>query len=146
LTSAGLIQEEDYQAMKKAAQDKFQAAYNTLKEASLTGISELKMPEALINSIDHYETAIPLEDLKTLNADLVQRPEGFKGLTSLERVFKRRVNILEEGHKAEWGEGEALAFASILKDGIPIRITGQDSERGTFAHRHLVLYDTETGE
>src|SRR5699024_11521996 len=54
--------------------------------------------------------------------------------------------ILEEGQKAEWGEGEALAFASILKDGIPIRITGQDSERGTFAHRHLVLYDTETGE
>lgn len=146
LTSAGLIQDEDYQAMKKAAQDKFQAAYNTLKEDSLTGVSELKMPEVLINSIDHYETAVPLEDLKKLNADLLERPEGFKGFKRLERVFKRRVNILEEGHKAEWGEGEALAFASILKDGIPIRITGQDSERGTFAHRHLVLYDTETGE
>src|SRR5699024_3521297 len=85
-------------------------------------------------------------DLQNLNADRLESPEGFKGFKRLERVFKRRVNILEEGHKAEWGEGEALAFASILKDGIPIRITGQDSECVTFAHRHLVLYDTETSE
>src|SRR5699024_9774435 len=49
-------------------------------------------------------------------------------------------------NKIDWGVGEALAYASILKDGIPIRLTGQDSERGTFAHRHLVLHDSETGE
>src|SRR5699024_12330326 len=88
--SAVLIKDDDYQAMKKAAQDKLQAAYNALKEDSLTGVSELKMPEVLINSIDHYETAVPLEDLKKLNADLLERPEGFKGFKRLERVFKDR--------------------------------------------------------
>ena len=99
-----------------------------------------------MNSIDHYETAVPLDVLKKLNEDLLKRPEGFKPFKRLDRVFKRRKNILEEGQKADWAEGEALAYASILRDGIPIRLTGQDSERGTFAHRHLVLYDSETGE
>src|SRR5699024_2737395 len=71
---------------------------------------------------------------------------NFNMFKRLNRVFNRRHDILEEGNKADWGEGEALTYASILQDGIPIRLTGQDSERGTFAHRHLVLYDVETGE
>src|SRR5699024_433998 len=71
---------------------------------------------------------------------------GFNQFKRLNRVFKRRKDILKKDGKANWGEGESLAFASILNDGIPIRLTGQDSERGTFAHRHVVLYDTETGE
>lgn len=147
LTTEGAIKAEDYETMKKEAQSEYQAVYDSLKEEdALSGVAEMKMPDVLANSIDNYETAVPLDELKKLNADLLERPEDFKGFKRLERVFKRRVNILEEGQKAEWGEGEALAFASILKDGIPIRLTGQDSERGTFAHRHLVVYDTETGE
>src|SRR5699024_5039089 len=47
---------------------------------------------------------------------------------------------------ADWGAGEALTYASILNDGIPIRLTGQDTERGTFAHRHSVLHDVNTGK
>src|SRR5699024_6130666 len=123
-----------------------QSVYDGMKEDKLSGISEVKMPDALASSIDHYETSVPLDVLKKLNADLLKRPKGFKPFKRLDRVFKRRKNILEDGQKADWGEGEALAYASILKDGTPIRLTGQDSERGTFAHRHLVLYDTETGE
>ena len=53
---------------------------------------------------------------------------------------------LEDGGKVDWGHAEALAFASLLADGIPIRITGQDTERGTFAQRNLVLHDSLTGE
>src|SRR5690625_4979970 len=117
-----------------------------MKEDAFAGIAKLKMPQVLANSIDNYETAVPLDELKKLNEDLLKRPEGFNGFKRLNRVFKRRKDILKEGKRADWGEGEALAFASILKDGTPIRLTGQDSERGTFAHRHLVLYDTETGE
>lgn len=64
----------------------------------------------------------------------------------MEKILTRRKNVLEEGNKADWGAGEALTYASILQDGIPIRLTGQDSERGTFAHRHLVLHDVETNE
>ncbi|MEI3609640.1 2-oxoglutarate dehydrogenase E1 component [Pseudogracilibacillus sp. SO10305] len=146
LKEEGLLTDEEIQAMKDNHQKELQTIYDSMKENPLAGISELNMPDYLANSIDDYETAVPLEDLKKLNADLLKRPDDFNGFKRLNRVFKRRENILEEGQKADWGEGEALAFASIVKDGTPIRITGQDSERGTFAHRHLVLYDTETGE
>src|SRR5699024_9273754 len=133
-------------AIKDRAFEKLQKEYDGVKTKELSDIVELKMPDYLAKSIDHYETAVPLDDLKKLNEDLLKRPEGFKVFKRLNRVFKRRENILEEGQKADWAEGEALAFASIIKDGIPIRMSGQDSERGTFAHRHLVLYDSETGE
>ena len=146
LKEQNVIGEDDAKKIKDAVQAELKSIYDSMKEDELTGLSELRMPDALLSSIDDYETAVPLDVLKKLNADLLKRPEGFKGFKRLDRVFKRRVNILEEGQKADWAEAEALAFASILRDGIPIRLTGQDSERGTFAHRHLVLYDTETGE
>ncbi|HLR71747.1 MAG TPA: 2-oxoglutarate dehydrogenase E1 component, partial [Pseudogracilibacillus sp.] len=146
LKEQGIVTDDEVKEMKVNVQKELQSVYDGMKEDKLSGISEVKMPDALASSIDHYETSVPLDVLKKLNADLLKRPEGFKPFKRLDRVFKRRKNILEDGQKADWGEGEALAYASILKDGTPIRLTGQDSERGTFAHRHLVLYDTETGE
>mgnify|MGYP001489624701 FL=1 len=146
LKEEGIITDEDAKAMKEKVQNELQAIYDSMKEDTLKGLAEVKMPDYLMNSIDNYETAVSLDVLKKLNEDMLKRPEGFKPFKRLERVFRRRKNILEEGQKADWAEGEALAFASILRDGIPIRLTGQDSERGTFAHRHLVLYDSETGE
>lgn len=146
LAAENVVTEDEVKEIKENHQAELQSIYDSMKENPLAGIAELNMPDYLAKSIDDYETAVPLEDLKKLNADLLKRPEGFNQFKRLNRVFKRRENILEEGQKADWGEGEALAFASILKDGIPIRITGQDSERGTFAHRQVVLYDTETSE
>jgi 2-oxoglutarate dehydrogenase E1 component len=61
------------------------------------------------------------------------------------RALERRLTAIEEGG-IDWGQAEALAFAALLVEGIPIRFTGQDSERGTFSHRHLVLHDAQTGE
>lgn len=146
LKQENIVTEDEIKQMRNHVFAELKNVYDGMKEKELSGIAEEKMPEFLAKSIDHYETAVPLDDLKKLNEDLLNRPEGFKQFKRLNRVFNRRKNILEEGQKADWGEGEALAYASILKDGIPIRITGQDSERGTFAHRHLVLYDSETGE
>jgi len=145
LKQKNLVNDDDINKMKENVQTELEAVYEGMKEDTLAGISEVKMPDVLANSIDHYETAVPIEELKKLNDDLLNRPEDFNAFKRLNRVFNRRKKLFEEGQKADWGEGEALAFASILKDGIPIRLTGQDSERGTFAHRHVVLYDTETG-
>ncbi len=86
------------------------------------------------------------ERLLELNAALLERPEGFTTHAKLERMLqRRRTSILEPGG-IEWAHAEALAFATILADGMPIRLTGQDTERGTFSQRHLVLYDPTTGE
>lgn len=141
-----IVTDEEIQEMKDKMFAELQREYDSMKEQELSGIAEANMPDYLAKSIDHYETAVPLDVLKKLNQDLLKRPEGFKVFKRLNRVFNRRKNLFENGNKADWGEGEALAYASILRDGIPIRLTGQDSERGTFAHRHLVLYDSETGE
>ena len=63
----------------------------------------------------------------------------------LARQLERRAEALDEGG-VDWGHAEALAFAGLLAEGIPVRLTGQDTERGTFSHRHLVLHDVATGE
>ncbi|MGM8213112.1 2-oxoglutarate dehydrogenase E1 component [Virgibacillus sp. W0430] len=145
LTKEEAIQPDFFEEAKQAAQQKLQKIYDGMKEDESI-VEEKEMPKSLANGLEQYETAVSLDTLKSLNKGLLKRPEGFNGFKRLERVFKRRENILEEGNKADWGAGEALAYASILHDGIPIRLTGQDSERGTFAHRHLVLYDVNTAE
>src|SRR5574340_1591872 len=61
------------------------------------------------------------------------------------RQLQRRATTLGPGGGIDWGQAEALAFASILDDGTSIRLTGQDSERGTFSHRHAVLHDQHSG-
>lgn len=146
LEQEAVINDGQFKTMREKVQSDLQEIYDSMSEDKLAGISEMKMPDELVKSIDDYETAVPAPLLKSLNAGLLERPQDFKMFKRLERVFNRRKTMLDDGNKADWGAGEALAYASILSDGIPIRITGQDSERGTFAHRHLVLYDTETNE
>ena len=73
-------------------------------------------------------------------------PKGFTPNTKLARTLQRRANALGPEGGIDWGQAEALAFASILADGTPIRLTGQDSERGTFSHRHAVLHGQENDQ
>ncbi|RYG72900.1 2-oxoglutarate dehydrogenase E1 component [Lentibacillus lipolyticus] len=146
LEQEGVIESEELKKMKEQVTAELREVYENMKEND-TGEAEAKrMPTALTNGLDQFETAVPLEVLKALNKDMQKRPEGFTVFRKLERILKRRENVLEEGNKADWGAGEALTYASILHDGIPIRLTGQDTERGTFAHRHMVLHDEKTGE
>ncbi|HEY0038665.1 MAG TPA: 2-oxoglutarate dehydrogenase E1 component [Longimicrobium sp.] len=92
------------------------------------------------------ETAVPRDQLLELNAGLVGRPEGFQGNSRLEKVLQKRAEAASGEPVIDWGHAEALAFASLLAEGIPVRMTGQDVERGTFSHRHAVLRDARTGE
>jgi 2-oxoglutarate dehydrogenase E1 component len=93
------------------------------------------------------ETAVSAERLAELNKALLERPEGFAPNPKLERLFqKSRGELNGDGGGLDWAHAEALAFASILEEGTPIRLTGQDTERGTFSQRHSVLHDAETGE
>jgi multifunctional 2-oxoglutarate metabolism enzyme len=89
-------------------------------------------------------TAVEAEKLRALNEELLKTPEGFNVHRKLRRPLSRRVEALEQGG-VDYGQAEALAFASLLTDGVHIRLTGQDTERGTFSHRHLVLHDENTG-
>jgi 2-oxoglutarate dehydrogenase E1 component len=92
-------------------------------------------------------TAVPLDRLQTLSRALGTPPE-FNVHRKLERILERRRKALDDADAAsvDWAAGEELALASILADGIPIRFTGEDVERGTFSHRHAVLHDAKSGE
>ncbi|HET7509598.1 MAG TPA: thiamine pyrophosphate-dependent enzyme, partial [Solirubrobacterales bacterium] len=89
-------------------------------------------------------TAVDAGKLRALNEALLKTPEGFNVHRKLRRPLSRRTDALEQGG-IDYGQAEALAFASLLTDGVHIRLTGQDTERGTFSHRHLVLHDENTG-
>ncbi len=88
---------------------------------------------------------MPAERLVELNDQLLRVPEGFEVNPKLAKQLERRREAVAEGG-IDWGQAEALAFASLLEEGIPIRLSGQDTERGTFSHRHAVLHDPITGE
>jgi 2-oxoglutarate dehydrogenase E1 component len=77
---------------------------------------------------------------------MLERPEGFHANEKLERLFQKNRAELNDDDGIDWAHAEALAFASLLEDGVPIRLTGQDTERGTFSQRHSVLHDVETGD
>ena len=93
---------------------------------------------------DEVVTAVAAGRLRDLNEQLLRVPEGFTPHPKLMRQLERRRETLDAGG-IDWGQAESLAFASLLVEGIPIRLTGQDTERGTFSHRHDVLHDVSTG-
>ncbi|MEC5423756.1 2-oxoglutarate dehydrogenase E1 component [Virgibacillus sp. C22-A2] len=146
LEEKGVLNADGFKKVTDKVERHLRDIYDSMKENETGKKQPKNMPEALTNGLNQFETAVELDALKALNQGLLKRPDGFNGYKKLEKILKRREKVLEEGNKADWGAGEALAYASILRDGIPIRLTGQDTERGTFAHRHIVLYDTETSE
>jgi multifunctional 2-oxoglutarate metabolism enzyme len=95
-------------------------------------------------------TAVPAERLRELGEELLKVPDGFTVHPKLVKQLERRREALGDGdpptHGLDWAHAEALAFASLLTEGTPLRLTGQDTERGTFSQRHLVLHDATTGQ
>ena len=93
-------------------------------------------------------TTVDVDRLARLNRELARLPNGFTMHPRLARILQRREKMLDQldWPAVDWSLAEALALATILEDGIPIRMTGQDVERGTFSHRHAVLHDAENGE
>jgi 2-oxoglutarate dehydrogenase E1 component len=92
------------------------------------------------------ETAVSEERLKELARGLVAFPESFVTHPKLAKILQKRVQNVEAGKDIEWGVAEALAFGSLVQDGVPVRLSGQDCRRGTFSHRHLVLDHYEKPE
>jgi 2-oxoglutarate dehydrogenase E1 component len=90
---------------------------------------------------DQADTAIPLTEWKRLAEKLSTIPEDFKAHPLVQKVYADRAAMGRGEINVDWGMGEAMAFASLLASGYPIRLSGEDSGRGTFSHRHSVLHD-----
>ncbi|WP_151735630.1 2-oxoglutarate dehydrogenase E1 component [Paenibacillus tengchongensis] len=141
-----LVTAEEVQRMYADAERVLQEAYDAMKSGKKKN-GESKTAVALEQeSSAGYSTAVPLAALQEINRELLTVPEDFKVYPKLERILQRRKDALQDGERVDWALAETLAFATILRDGTPIRLSGQDSQRGTFAHRHLVLHDSENGK
>jgi 2-oxoglutarate dehydrogenase E1 component len=104
-------------------------------------------PEPPPGAARQVKTAVPAERLRALNAALLERPADFTQHRKLDRARERRRTMLDaiDDRTVDWASAEELAFASILEDGIAIRLTGEDVERGTFSQRHAAFHDVKTG-
>ncbi len=89
------------------------------------------------------KTGVPMETLKRIGKHLTEVPEGFSVHRTIKRFLNNRSQMIETGQGIDWAMGEALAFGSLLAEGHPVRLSGQDCERGTFSQRHSVLYDQQ---
>jgi 2-oxoglutarate dehydrogenase E1 component len=92
------------------------------------------------------KTAVEADRLLALDKELHTWPGDFAPQPKLARQLEKRSKLLSANNGIEWGHAEALAFATLLTEGIPVRMTGQDVERGTFSQRHAVLHDSKTGQ
>ena len=123
-----------------------QTAYDRVKELPQTTAHEVIIPQEVLDGFPDLPTSVAKEKLSKANAELLTWAKEFTPFKKLEKILKRREEPFAGKGKIDWGHAETLAFATILQDGHPIRLTGQDAQRGTFSHRHLVLHDEKTGE
>jgi 2-oxoglutarate dehydrogenase E1 component len=89
------------------------------------------------------DTGVPIDVLKDIGRKITRVPDGFRVHRTIQRFLDNRAKAIESGEGIDWATGEALAFCSLLKEGHRVRLSGQDSERGTFSQRHSVLFDQE---
>jgi 2-oxoglutarate dehydrogenase E1 component len=135
---------EEVEAMVKGVRDKLEQARGKAKTLVTDEAHNTTVPPP--GDARPVETAVPAKALIEINTALNTLPEHFTPNPKLERTLQKRRDALGKDGEIEWAHAEALAFATILADGTPIRMTGQDVERGTFSQRHLVLHDPTTGK
>jgi 2-oxoglutarate dehydrogenase E1 component len=146
LVTEKIIKADEVSKMEAEIDDKLNKAYQKVSMIKKDDLVKVPEPPVFHKDEDTVVTSIPIEMLKKLNKELLQWPNDFKVFPKLDKILSRRAEALDDMGKVDWALAETLAFASILGDGTPIRLTGQDTERGTFAHRNLVLHDSENGQ
>jgi len=143
LVAEGVVTEDEADDLFAQVTSELKQAHEALKATfGAPHPAEEKIP---FSSGDGVATAVAADRLRELNDELLRVPEHFTVHPKLLGQLQRRLKTIDEGG-IDWGQAEALAFGSLLVEGIPIRLTGQDTQRGTFSHRHAVLHDVQTGE
>ncbi|CAM3275964.1 2-oxoglutarate dehydrogenase E1 component [Macrococcoides canis] len=146
LVEASVITEDEMNAIFEDVASRLRSAHDAIDKSSVNNDSDMKMPEAVEAGYEKIETGVAFEQLKQLNEDILSTPEGFNVFNKLQKILERRNDPFTKEGLVDWGHAELLAYGTIIQDGHPVRHTGQDAERGTFAHRHAVLHDVENGD
>ena len=146
LEKEGVVTKAEADALVQNVRDTLMAA----RAEAMSAPPAPPAPEGLVPAQPASEAeSHPVDEatLRALNRGLVTFPAGFTPHSKLvKQIVEARAEALDKPNAILWAHAEELAFASLLADGVPIRLTGQDVERGTFTQRHLVFHDPETGE
>jgi 2-oxoglutarate dehydrogenase E1 component len=150
LVAAGVATAQQVAALEKEATRRMEAAYDEVRNSACP-FPEARFFKEWEGYTDRYShqpvaTAVPEKRLVALARRINALPPGFAPHSKIKLLLNRRLEAVEKGLGIDWGNAEALAFASLLEEGIPIRLSGQDSGRGTFSQRHVVLHDRKNGE
>jgi len=152
LVMSGELSSEEAETIAETFGEKMQEVYNEVHEG--------KVPEKPVQpgfagawkglqphySFEPVETGVPYERLKAISDGLARSPEGFLVNPKIERLIAARVKAIDTKGSVDWAFAESLAFGSLLLEKTPVRLSGQDSRRGTFSQRHAVLVDYQTGD
>lgn len=146
LVARGVIDAEKPELLMRQRMEELQRALESLRPE--TDLHEAPPEPPVPGTARRVKTAVPIKRLQALKEALLTLPEGFHLHPKLGRFMQRRRESLADPDApvVDWATAEALAFATLLEDGIAVRMTGEDVERGTFSQRHAVFHDTETGE
>src|SRR4051812_23333055 len=152
LVADGVLSQEDVERQRQEVWDLLTTYHQDLK-------AQIKAAEAaggVTQQTGEYQldrspspdvpTAVSADRLRVLNEELLTTPDGFTVHPKLVKQLERRRAALGADGGIDWAHAESLAFSSLLTEGVPIRLTGQDVERGTFSQRHMVLHDAKTGQ
>ena len=150
LLRRGEMEPAEAERLLEDYRDRLQEAFDRTKELdsseSVDRFDLQKKKKEKKPELKEVDTKARLEDLEAIVKALVELPEHVNVHKKLVRQFERRGKLFYDEKKIDWAFAEALAFGSLLLEGTTVRMSGQDTRRGTFSQRHAVLYDQESGE
>ena len=152
LIAEGVIDEKAAEQMVADKMDAYAEVFEQVREtpekpkvSSLDGLWQT-YKGGDVEITDQIETTVSIETLKELGAKISTIPDEVNAHRTIRRLFKNRAEMASGESPMDWGFAESLAYATLVAEGTRVRISGQDSIRGTFNHRHAAVTDTETGE
>ena len=149
LIGEGILHKDDYARLEKTYIEKLNSGAPVCSEIAPNKPSKhiVDYKPYLTTGWEHKtNTTIPESLVREIGACVSSLPEGFIAHKNVQKLMKHRREMSSGKQHIDWGFAEMLAYGSLLKDGFSVRLSGQDSIRGTFAHRHCAIYDQNTGE
>ncbi|WP_279367557.1 multifunctional oxoglutarate decarboxylase/oxoglutarate dehydrogenase thiamine pyrophosphate-binding subunit/dihydrolipoyllysine-residue succinyltransferase subunit [Microbacterium testaceum] len=146
LVGRGDITEDEYEQAKQDFQNRLEVAFADTHEAETGANPVVTIDAAEEPAVGAPETTgVSREVVQHIGDAFVNKPDGFTVHTKLQQLLEKRHDMSRNGN-IDWAFGELLAFGSVLMEGTPVRLAGQDSRRGTFVQRHSVLHDRDNGQ
>lgn len=148
LVREGVLTEQDVEAMTERTVAKYERVLAKAKQIATDKPPRAVVPDPIVeeDGSEIFETGVPASTLKIVADKISLVPEGFHINPKMVSQLARRAKMGEGEVPMDWAFGEAMSFGSMVLEGFPVRISGQDSGRGTFSQRHASMYDTMTGQ